>query len=284
MVERVNRTIKEGIAKQMAQHQNRWTEALPTVLTILKATSSKSTGISPYELMTGRVMKLPIDPEISPADLMSLVAAKQQVVLEQLQERLKVLHAQAALKQQQADLRNDAQFNPNSETKFAEGNMIMVRVFVKQDAFAPRWHGPYEVKAVCNRCIAVTIRGKFKWYHMSQCKLFEANHTFCLEVTEDFAMGQINILGRIPLEVDGSPWWEDTFYEQGTRALTDLMDLVQKDAYTWWDWVFRGCVIASTLIFTLIQRCHFRHLIRSLHTSTHAALVLSPLQLPQGRP
>ncbi|KAJ8339617.1 hypothetical protein SKAU_G00364030 [Synaphobranchus kaupii] len=41
-------------------------------------------------------------------------------------------------------------------------------------------------------------------------------------------MGQIDILGRIPLEVDVSPWWEDTFYEQGTRALTDLMDLVQK--------------------------------------------------------
>ncbi|KAJ8347786.1 hypothetical protein SKAU_G00263750 [Synaphobranchus kaupii] len=144
MVERVNRTIKEGIAKQMAQHQNKWTEALPTVLTILRATPSKSTGISPYELMTGRLMKLPIDPEISPADLGPLVVAKQQVVLEQLQERLKVLHAQAALKQQQADLRNDAQFNPNSETQFAEGDMIMVRVFVKQDAFAPRWHGPYE--------------------------------------------------------------------------------------------------------------------------------------------
>ncbi|KAJ8342662.1 hypothetical protein SKAU_G00325900 [Synaphobranchus kaupii] len=210
MVERVNRTIKEGIAKQMAQHQNKWTEALPTVLTILRVTPSKSTGISPYELMTGRLMKLPIDPEISPADLGPLVVAKQQVVLEQLQERLKVLHAQAALKQQQADLRNDAQFNPNSETQFAEGDMIMVRVFVKQDAFAPRWHGPYEVSHT-------------QWCVISEMSSFTyggltcaANRTFCLEVTEDFAMGQINILGRIPLEVDISPWWEDTFYEQGT--------------------------------------------------------------------
>ncbi|XP_061084705.1 uncharacterized protein LOC133118609 [Conger conger] len=144
-----------------------------------------------------------------------------------------------------------------------------------------------------------------------------ANHTFCLEVTEDLSMGQINILGRIPLEVDVSPWWEDTFYEQGTRALTELMGLVQRvvretnyhlnqaqvevnlarktaeilassstrsaqDAYTWWDWVFRGSVMASTLIFvfTLFQCCYFRCLIRSLRSSTHAALVLSPLQLP----
>lgn len=175
MVERVNRTIKEGIAKQIAQHQNKWTEALPTVLTILRATPSRATGLSPYELMTGRLMRLPIDPEVPSSDLGPLVIAKQQVVLEQLQERLKVLYAQAALKQQQADRRNEALFNPTSEIKFAEGDMVMVRVFVKQDAFAPRWHGPYEVKAVCHSCIALAIRGKLRWYHMSQCKLFKGD-------------------------------------------------------------------------------------------------------------
>ncbi|KAJ8269717.1 hypothetical protein COCON_G00123240 [Conger conger] len=126
MVERVNRTIKEGIAKQIAQHQNKWTEALPTVLTILRATPSRATGLSPYELMTGRLMRLPIDPEVPSSDLGPLVLAKQQGVLEQLKERLKVLHAQAALKQQQADMRNDAQFNPTSEIKFTEGDMVMV--------------------------------------------------------------------------------------------------------------------------------------------------------------
>ncbi|KAJ8375495.1 hypothetical protein SKAU_G00060750 [Synaphobranchus kaupii] len=54
--------------------------------------------------MTGRLMRLPIDPEVPSSDLGPLVLAKQQVVLEQLRERLNVLHAQAALKQQQADM------------------------------------------------------------------------------------------------------------------------------------------------------------------------------------
>ncbi len=84
MVERANRTIKESISKQVAQHKNQWIDALPTVLTILQATPSKATGISPFELMTGRVMKLPIDPEIAPADLGALVVATQQSVLKQL--------------------------------------------------------------------------------------------------------------------------------------------------------------------------------------------------------
>ncbi len=174
MVERANRTIKESISKQVAQHKKQWIGALPTVLTILRATPSKATGISPFELMTGRVMKLPIDPEIAPANLGPLVVATQQSVLKQLRERLEGLHARAALKQQQSDLTNDTQFNPTSEVKFSEGDMVMVRVFVKQGAFTPRWHGPYEVKAICNSCVATTVKGKLRWYHMSQCKSFKS--------------------------------------------------------------------------------------------------------------
>lgn len=173
IVERSNRTIKESISKQIIQHKNRWTDALPTVLTVMRATPSKSTGISPFELMTGRVMKLPIDPEITPADLGPLMIATQQTILKQLQGRLSVLHTQATLKQQQSDLMNDTHFNPNSEIKFSEGDMVMIRVFVKQGPFKPRWHGPYEVKATCNSCIATDFKGKLRWYHMSQCKLYK---------------------------------------------------------------------------------------------------------------
>ncbi|XP_073802844.1 uncharacterized protein [Danio rerio] len=38
-----------------------------------------------------------------------------------------------------------------------------MRVFVKQGAFTPRWHGPYEIKAVCNSCVATSIKGKLRW-------------------------------------------------------------------------------------------------------------------------
>lgn len=173
MVEQVNRTIKEHIAKQIAQHKTQWTDALPTVLTVLRATPSKATGISPYELMTGRIMKLPIDPEVTPADMGPLIQATQQTVLTQLQERLKVLYTHAALKQQQADKANDALHNPQTETTFTEGDLVMIKVFVRENAFVPRWHGPYEVKAVCNNGLAVKTRCKLRWYHMAQCKRFQ---------------------------------------------------------------------------------------------------------------
>ncbi len=144
-----------------------------------------------------------------------------------------------------------------------------------------------------------------------------ADHSFCLEVTEDFSMGQIDILGRMSKDAEVSPWWDDTFYEHGTQALIDTMDLRQnvillteyhlsqaqvetnlarktaqilsssstrsaQTAYTWWDWVLRGCAVGSTLIFsfTLFQCCYFRHLIRSVKASTNTILTLSPLRLP----
>ncbi|XP_067309631.1 uncharacterized protein [Pseudorasbora parva] len=147
-----------------------------------------------------------------------------------------------------------------------------------------------------------------------------SNHTFCLEVKEDFSMGQINILGRVPMDADVSPWWEDTFYEQSTQDLVNTMDLVQEMilqteyhlnqaqveanlakktaeilsssstcsaqyAYTWWDWMFRGCAMASVFIFlfTLCQCCYFRCLLRAMRTSTNMAIALSPLQIPALR-
>ncbi|KAJ8385355.1 hypothetical protein AAFF_G00189760 [Aldrovandia affinis] len=102
-----------------------------------------------------------------------------------------------------------------------------------------------------------------------------AKHTLCLEVSEDFTTGQFNILGRVPLDTDISPWWEGTFYTESIQTLTDTMELVQRliqetnyhlnqaqvevdlakqttgiltsastrsaqYAYTWWDWVYRG--------------------------------------------
>ncbi len=73
-----------------------------------------------------------------------------------------------------------------------------------------------------------------RWYVISEMNSFTyggltgpADHSFCLEVTEDFSMGQIDILRRMPKDAEVSPWWDDTFYEHGTQALINTMDLVQ---------------------------------------------------------
>jgi len=134
-----------------------------------------------------------------------------------------------------------------------------------------------------------------------------ANHSF----HGGHSMGPLSILGRTPQGSSITPWWEDTFYEEGTQALADTMTLVRQRiqrvedhpyqaqvqanlaeettapsqftthaadvAYTWWDWVFQGCVPASAFVFfiTLIQCCYSKHLIRSLRKDPGAALITS---------
>ncbi|CDQ95550.1 unnamed protein product [Oncorhynchus mykiss] len=145
-----------------------------------------------------------------------------------------------------------------------------------------------------------------------------ANHTFCLEVTEDFTIGELNILGRVTMNTI-APWWEDT-YEMSTRSLMESMAMVQEllqdssyhlahsqvivnlakktstiltsaslasaiYAYTWWDWVYRPCVLASQLVvtITLVQCCYCRHWITSLRKTTSTSFAMAPLVLSQPR-
>uniref|UniRef100_A0A3B3RPB0 Uncharacterized protein n=1 Tax=Paramormyrops kingsleyae TaxID=1676925 RepID=A0A3B3RPB0_9TELE len=131
-----------------------------------------------------------------------------------------------------------------------------------------------------------------------------ANHSFCLEVTEDFTMGHINIVGRVTLETDVSPWWDDTVYEEGTRAMTKIMDLVQQvilkteyhlhqaqveanlakktaEILTSASTCSAQYVYTCGLIFiiTLLQFCYLRHHVRTLKASTKGAFILSPVQV-----
>jgi len=59
MVERMNRTLKNALAKAMQTAGKTWTEVLPIILMKLRATTNRTTGLTPYELMTGRAMQLP---------------------------------------------------------------------------------------------------------------------------------------------------------------------------------------------------------------------------------
>ncbi|XP_067834977.1 uncharacterized protein [Heptranchias perlo] len=61
MGEGMNRTLKQSISKIILQTGKGWNTVLPANLWGLRATPAKSTGFTPFELMTGRAMVLPQD-------------------------------------------------------------------------------------------------------------------------------------------------------------------------------------------------------------------------------
>ncbi|KAL7838999.1 hypothetical protein SRHO_G00256570 [Serrasalmus rhombeus] len=67
-VERVNRVIKERLTKLHSQGV-KWTAALPAVLCSIRATSNKTVGLSPYEVVTGRPMLVPGVIDLRKADV-----------------------------------------------------------------------------------------------------------------------------------------------------------------------------------------------------------------------
>lgn len=70
MVERQNRTIKEKLLKLLQQdHHDRWPDALDGVLFAHRTACHKSTGYSPYRILYGRDLVLPIDVKYSTQEL-----------------------------------------------------------------------------------------------------------------------------------------------------------------------------------------------------------------------
>ena len=59
-VERVNRTVKDALAKMVKGVTNKWADFLPAVLLACNTTQSSTTGYTPYYLMHGREATMPV--------------------------------------------------------------------------------------------------------------------------------------------------------------------------------------------------------------------------------
>ena len=61
MVERFNATLKRLLRKLVANPKVEWNECLPYVLWAYRGTIHKTTGFSPYQLIFGKEMRMPLD-------------------------------------------------------------------------------------------------------------------------------------------------------------------------------------------------------------------------------
>ncbi len=61
LVEQMNRTYQDMLSKCVSDNQKDWDTYLPLLNMAYNSAKNKSTGYSPYELMTGRQMRLPAD-------------------------------------------------------------------------------------------------------------------------------------------------------------------------------------------------------------------------------
>ncbi|XP_039181971.1 uncharacterized protein LOC120300254 [Crotalus tigris] len=156
-VERMNKTIKEKLAKICQETQLKWPDALNMVLVAVRCAPQRGLLVSPFELLYGRVPNL-----LKPGDQNSEQMADT-VKLEQLQALNTIVQR---LQRYVLTQRPHVLVTPTHDIQ--PGQEVWVKDW-KREVLSPKWKGPYTV-VMCS-LLAVKVAEIKSWIHWSRVKL-----------------------------------------------------------------------------------------------------------------
>lgn len=161
MVERLNRTLKDQLAKYIYQNGGEWDKYLSQVELAYNSSVHSSTGYTPFFLAHGREPRLPVDVLLNCSSLNSQAtpgtpAAYAQDVINRLSHAFEIAAQQSKESKLQQKTHYDQKltFHP-----YAEGDLVFLDDPANQrNKLAPRWKGPYKVLKRLDRegCPGVT--------------------------------------------------------------------------------------------------------------------------------
>ena len=183
LVERVNRTIKETLAKICAGNGMSWVDALPLALMSMRSTPHSSFGVTPHQLLTGRLMPCPF----------TATSDTGHVLLDQNTDitRYAVALANLAqnLSQQVTEILTRDPPQPRDEVQ--EGDWVWQKIS-KYHWHQPRWQGPFKVVKCHSHSVQLEKDGQISnWIHKTHCSKSEPPERTLQEVHSDLQQGLI---------------------------------------------------------------------------------------------
>ncbi|RXN14959.1 NYNRIN-like protein [Labeo rohita] len=185
-VERSNQTVVSMLRKYVSANQKDWDVKLPLVLMAIRATPNESTGVSPFELMTGRLMTLPLHLLYQPGDSNLVTAYNTHQYLDELRRHLRSTFAFAQQRLQKSAEGQKAYYDRKaSHAELDVGDKVWYYQYAQppqttshrlSKKFLPHWTGPHEI---VDKLSPVAYRIKlsrgqkdpvFKWVHRNQIK------------------------------------------------------------------------------------------------------------------
>uniref|UniRef100_A0A8C2FEK8 Integrase catalytic domain-containing protein n=1 Tax=Cyprinus carpio TaxID=7962 RepID=A0A8C2FEK8_CYPCA len=148
MVERLNRTLKDQLAKYICESGGEWDKYLPQVELAYNSSIHSSTGFSPFFLAHGREPRLPADILLnySPA-VTSYTPGTPADYAHDVTMRLSYAFKDAAVRSTAAKLNQKRQYD--KKTFFhphKPGDIVFLDdPAQKQNKLAPKWKGPYKI-------------------------------------------------------------------------------------------------------------------------------------------
>ncbi|KAK9525318.1 hypothetical protein VZT92_015149 [Zoarces viviparus] len=183
-VERANRTIIGMLKKYVNNSGKDWDVKLPLVLMAIRSTPHRSTGITPYEMMTGREMTLPLHLLYHPEDISVATAYTTHQYVTDLREHLRDTFAWAQENLEASAKGSKAYYDRKaSHHEYQVGDKVFYFRFTKpvgiSKKFLPSWSGPFEIIGKLSP-VAYRIRvskpkqpSAYKWVHANQIKPYK---------------------------------------------------------------------------------------------------------------
>ncbi len=147
MVERFNSTLKRLLRKLTQNDKVEWDKCLPFVLWAYRGTVHATTGFSPYKLLFGREMRMPLD------ELVRFWKGKEVQSEMDITEHIEVMRANMEvvrdIVQQNEEREKRAQKHYHDrkvvERKFEVGDFILVFRPTQKNKLLKEWQGPFIV-------------------------------------------------------------------------------------------------------------------------------------------
>ena len=172
LVERLFRTIKPMISAVVHSKKMEWCEALPFVEMGLRSSNQSSIGISPFEVLFGKLMKLPVMWESTLMGKTRQEYKGQSEYISSLRDKLETIRQTVAENILAASNKQAGYYNNHKRAKeFTLGE----KVFIKVENYVPgkfpikKFSGPYEV---------VGKRGHWSYTlkHLTNGKVIDRNY------------------------------------------------------------------------------------------------------------
>lgn len=156
-VERVNGMLKAKLTKITTSTGLDWVTALPLALLYLRGRASRSSGLSPFEILTARPM--PIPGLTHPTNLEDVDGT--------LSGYLRELIAALSSVSQQVASALPQSFQDTHPVE--PGSWVLIKDFRRKHWNQERWRGPYQV--LLSTPTAVRIAERDTWVHLSHCRV-----------------------------------------------------------------------------------------------------------------
>nr|XP_032800244.1 protein starmaker-like [Petromyzon marinus] len=158
-----------------------WDTKLPLVLMAMRATPNRATGRTPFEIMTGRLMTLPVHLLYVPAEDETPTAMTPTEYLSGLNSHLQSTFAMVRDQLQEEAQGSKAYYDRKaSHTEYQLGDQVLYLNYEKRKQkcrkFLPSWTGPHEIADKMSPVIyqlKITKTGReqqYKWVHINQIK------------------------------------------------------------------------------------------------------------------